>query len=306
MPDLSDTKVRFILNPRAGSGKYLEKLIQWIHLTFSETGIKYDIQITQKRRDGMKLAQEAIREGYLRIVAAGGDGTINEVGNALVHTEAILGIIPIGSGNGLARALKIPLDWKKACQLLFNGRIHKIDIGKLSSGFHTRYFFATAGVGFEAYLGCLYDKNATSRRGIWPYFFLALREFHKFQPPEMMLEFTTPIGQKKIIGNPFIVTIANTEQFGGGAIIAPGALPDDGVLNLCIIYKLSFLQALYHAPKLFTGNITRVPQMMMYPITSLNITRKSSTPVQVDGEPVMCGPEVSVTVLPGALKVFTC
>jgi YegS/Rv2252/BmrU family lipid kinase len=306
MPNLSDTKIRFILNPRAGGGKYLEKLIQWIHITFSETSTKYDIQITQKRKDGTKFASEAIREGYLHIVAAGGDGTINEVGSALIHTEAILGIIPVGSGNGLARALKIPLDWKKACQLLLNGSVKKIDTGKLSSGFQTGYFFATAGVGFEAHLVYLYDKNVTPRRGIGPYFFLALREFHKFQPPEMMLAFTTPFGQKKIIGNPFIVTIANTDQFGGGAVIAPGALPDDGVLNLCIIYKPNFLQALYHAPKLFTGDITRVPHMTMYPITSLNITRKSSTPVQVDGEPVICGPEVNVTILPQALKVLTC
>lgn len=295
--------MKFILNPRAGGGKYLEKIIGWIHQTFSHREIKYDVQITQGQGDGTKFALEAIREGYSRVVAVGGDGTINEVATALVHQEAVLGIIPVGSGNGLARTLKIPLTWRKACQLLLNGHIRQIDVGKLDG----RYFFSNAGIGFEAHLGDLYDKRVGSRRGIWPYFFLAAREFFRFQRSEVTLEFiTTDSKENKIITcKPFLITVANTGQFGGGAIIAPEALPDDGVFNLCIIHEINFLQALYHAPKLFTGEITRMPQMERYPITELKIIQKSSVLAHVDGEPVVCGPACKVILLHQALKVLT-
>jgi len=249
----------------------------------------------QSRGQATHLAREAAAEKFDMVVAVGGDGTINEIVCGLVNTDVPLGIIPAGSGNGLARTFCIPLDIKRACWTLLRGQTRQLDVGKLND----RFFLGVAGFGYDALVGKLFEEKWGGRRGLLPYLHTAILGFFRYQ--------TTPI-HLRIDGLemdllPRLVTVANTPQFGGGAIIAPDAKPDDGLFDICIIHDLSFLKALYHGPKLFAGKIDRIPQWEMHRAAAVEIFSRVPLPVHVDGEPIGESTQVKVSLLPGALYV---
>lgn len=284
-----------ILNPIAGGGKIAEQVTSAIHETFRDTGIIYDIVTTQEKGDGTTLSRNAVKEGYDVIVAAGGDGTVNEVATGLIGSSVVFAIIPVGSGNGLARGLRIPQNYKDACRLILQGQSKKIDVGQVCD----RYFFATSGIGFDAHVGKIYDEKPGHSRGILPYFQFAAAEFFNYEPQEILLTCTG----KTFKYTPFVLTIANVEQYGGGAIIAPGAIPDDGLFDITIILPTHVLEMLSHLPKLFLGTIDAYPHFRSHRASSLTITRSSPGPVHVDGEPFIAGEVLEYTLLPQALQV---
>jgi YegS/Rv2252/BmrU family lipid kinase len=289
-------KILCVLNPIAGGGKTAERVTSAIHETFRESGITYDIATTENKGDGTALSRNAVKAGYDIVVAIGGDGTVNEVATGLVDTRSILGIIPVGSGNGLARGLGIPLNYRDACRLILHGQNRKIDVGKVCE----RYFFVTSGIGFDAHVGKIYDEKSPGHsRGIFPYVQFATTEFFNYEPQEVVLT----CNEQTFRYTPFILTVANIEQYGGGAIIAPDAVPDDGLLDIIIISQSHFLEMLPHLPKLFLGTIDTFPYFKSHQADSLTITRSSSGPVHVDGEPFMAGEVLEYTLLPHALNV---
>lgn len=292
---MSVMKILCILNPIAGGGKTAERVTLVMHETFRESGIPYDIVTTQEKGDGISLSSNAVKEGYDVVVAVGGDGTVNEVAAGLVGTSTVFGIIPVGSGNGLARGLRIPLNYKDACQLILRGQSKKIDVGRVCD----RYFFVTSGIGFDAHVGKVYDEKPGHSRGILPYFQFAATEFFNYEPQEVLL--TCKGKTFKYI--PFVLTVANIEQYGGGAIIAPGAIPDDGLFDISIISQSHVFEILSHLPKLFLGTIDTYPHFRSHRAASLTITRPSPGPVHVDGEPFMAGEVLEYTLLPQALHV---
>ena len=287
-------RVLCILNPIAGGGKTVERVTAVIHTTFRESDITYEIVTTQKKGDGTALSRNAVREGYAIVVAIGGDGTVNEVATGLVNTPAVLGIIPMGSGNGLARGLRIPLNYRDACRLILHGQTKKIDVGQVSD----RYFFATSGIGFDAHVGKVYNEKGHSR-GMLPYFQFAFTEFFKYTPQEVFLT----CNGKTFRYTPFVLTVANGEQYGGGAIIAPGAVPDDGLFDVSIIPQTHALQVLQHLPKLFAGTINSFPHFTSHRTNSLTITRPAPAPAHIDGESFMAGEVLEYTLLPHALQI---
>lgn len=289
-------RVKIIANPKAGWRKRERGELARISDFFSRHSSQCNTEITRARGDGLRRARKAVAEGYNLVIAVGGDGTVNEVASPLVGTDTALGIIPTGSGNGLARALGISLRVEKACQALLESRIGKIDVGQLGE----RYFFSTAGIGFDALVGKKFEERHSSSRGLWPYFYIVSREIFKHRPEKIELRFNG----REITAYPLLVAVTNTGQYGGGAMIAPQAAPTDGLFEVCIIHRLNLFLALFCAGKLFTGQMARVPQVETYQTDSLQITMPRHYPVHVDGEPFPGDTLLRVKLWPRSLGVL--
>jgi YegS/Rv2252/BmrU family lipid kinase len=262
-----------------------------------EVGI-FEIKVTRGKGGAELYSRDAVTRGFDAVFACGGDGTVNEVATPLVDTSTALGIIPFGSGNGLARTLNIPEDPPEAIALLKRFRVRAIDVGVVCD----RYFFGTAGFGFDAHLSKKYNEGALASRvrGIMPYFPLAIKEFYRYEREPVVVK----IGNNSIRVVPFLLTIANIERYGGDAIIAPGALPDDGQLDLCIVPEIGIADTYALATKLLNGGIESVKGFRHVRAESFEIDRDKATLVHVDGEPFEWQGNIRVKVLHRKLKVL--
>lgn len=292
-------KVRFIINPAAGSSGKLKRVNEIVRsLLGSEPGI-FEVRATNGAGSAAALSSEAVRKGYEFVFACGGDGTINDVASQLVGTTTALGIIPAGSGNALARTLKIPMDPAGAIGLLMTGSVRQMDVG-MACG---RYFFTTAGFGFEAFLSKKYNEGSLTKRirGIAPYYALALFEYLRFRPERMTLE----VDGKAVHIEPFIFTAANTGQWGANAFIAPGARFDDGLIDFCVIPRSGLLKTLQLGYRIMKGTVESFEGFQCIRGKEAVITGRRTTFAHVDGEPFDCSGDVEISILPGALRVLT-
>ncbi len=289
-------KIRFIVNPNAGTSERVEEISEAVTRVYATVQGIFEVRVTKSSGDAYRLSEDARDKGYSTVFACGGDGTINEVASALVNTPVALGIIPAGSGNGLAHALGIPPDIEEAVALASTGRVRKIDAGVIGE----RYFFSTAGFGFDALVSKRYNDRVGGRRGILPYVPIVLREFMRFKPEATIIK----IDDKYMRVFPFFLTAANTPELGASAVIAPGAKPDDGLLDICLVQDIGLFEALRYTVKLFKGNIDREKKFRRRRGSSFELTRSNPGVVHVDGEPFEVGRKVKVSLLPGALKVW--
>ena len=286
-------RIKFVHNPKSGvlrSPLIIRKSIERI---LTAANFDYDFAETQFRGHAKEIASQAAQDGYDAVVAIGGDGTTNEVASALLHSQTAAGIIPVGSGNGLAIGLGIPVSLRKATTLLMEGRIREIDAGCVEG----KNFFIVTGMGFDAIVGKLFDEG--NIRGPLPYFAIGLREFQLYRPEVFILKFDG----KQVAAPALLVTIANMKGWGVGAVIAPHAEPDDGLLEICILHRIKLIKALFHLPKLFNGNIEKVRTYERYQAKSVQIIREKAGPIHFDGEPYDAGAIVNVSVDHRALKV---
>jgi len=292
-------KVRFIINPAAGSGAGAEVVADSISEALgTETGF-FEVKASRFRGDAHELAKEAVRNGYDTVFAMGGDGTINEVASALVSTNTALGIIPAGSGNGLARALKIPFNKINAVKVLKTGIVRSIDAGQMND----RYFFSTAGAGFDAVVSSKYAEWAKTykKRGILPYVPITFAAYFGYKPGIVKIKHDGGV----IECSPLMLTVANTREFGGNAVIAPKAVPDDGLLDLCLVEGVGFFGTLFCGIKLLRGTIDSSKHYRAIKTSFVEVEREGASPAQIDGEAFFAPAKLSFKVLPGALKVWT-
>lgn len=291
-------KVRFILNPASGSSWRTRRLSDLVRAELGgERGI-FEVRATAGRGDGAALSKEAVRKGYEFVFACGGDGTINEVASQLVGTETVLGILPAGSGNALSNSLGMPADPAEGIRLLKTGTVRSIDAGEACG----RYFFTTAGFAFEALLSKRYDEGSLSRkmRGIAPYYGLGLLEYLRFKPAEVALS----VDGAAFHVSPMILTAANTSELGGGACIAPGALVDDGFLDFCVIPKQNVFRTAALLRRLKSGRIEGHGGYVRTRGKEASIRGLWTRCAHVDGEPFEFSGDVSVRVVPSALRVL--
>lgn len=293
-------KVIFIINPKAGgaSAKNVAAITGAVRDVLAmETGI-FEIKVTKSAGGAELYSRDAVTRGFDAVFACGGDGTVNEAATPLVGTSTALGIIPLGSGNGLAKSLKIPESVPEAIALVKRFRTRAIDVGVACD----RYFFGTAGFGFDAHLSKRYNEGAlTSKvRGIMPYFPLAVKEFYRYKREKVSIKIGNNI--TKVV--PFLLTVANVERYGSDAIIAPGALPDDGQLDLCVVPDIGITNAYGLAAKLLSGDIESVKGFRHVRTESLEIDRDKTTLVHVDGQPFEWQGNIRVSVLHKQLKVI--
>lgn len=285
-------KVKFIVNPIAGFRRDKQSIINRLERLAGDVDIL--IERTSCRGEARALAAAAAAMGFDTVVAIGGDGTVNEVASALAGTETALGIIPRGSGNGLARSLGIPMNPEQAVHIACSGQRRRIDVGRAAH----RNFFVVTGVGFDATVGKLFDE--TYWRGPLPYFYLGMKKLLTYQPRQVQLSFE----QQTLKLKPFLITVANTCQYGNGAMIAPHARCDDGQLDICVINDITKLAILRHLPKLFNGTIERVPHIRYYRSSEIVIEGEGPLLFHVDGEPETTEGALHISVLPRALQVI--
>lgn len=285
-------KIRFIINPKSGTRKKrnVEKLI----LKYLDSK-KYDYEIlfTKSANHATLLSQEAVLLKYDLVVAVGGDGTINETAKGLVGSDTILGIIPMGSGNGYSRHLKIPKQIDKAIQCIFTSECKLVDTLKINNDF----FLAVAGVGFDAHIAKIFANS--KKRGFWSYAKLVIQEFFKYKSEKYELL----VDGKEMLKEAFLLSFAKSSQYGNNIIIAPKAKLDDGYFNLAIL-KHPPLYAIFNVFfKLKNGSIHKSKYYETYPCKEV-IVKKKDIKAHADGEPLSFSDLVKIKIYPKSLKVL--
>jgi diacylglycerol kinase (ATP) len=296
---VNDTqKVVVIINPISGAGRRRDLARQRAEQAaafIEKRRLDAEVFVTERPGHARELAQAACRRGATLCVAWGGDGTVNEIGSAVVDSPASLAIVPTGSGNGLARELGIPLDPASAFQMAFEGHQRLIDAGELDG----HLFFNIAGLGLDARVAHRFADGGLERRGFVRYLELAAREVLTFVPSEYAV---TADGHERRV-RPLVMAIANARQYGNGAIIAPLALLDDGKLDLVVVNHRPAWQVLLHTRRLFSGAMAQVPGVSMTKARSITISADSPLLYHVDGEPFTGSCSITASVRRMALRV---
>jgi len=285
-------KELFIINKHAGVG-YQPNLEGKIIEACEKNDVECTIEFTAGRGHGIELARDAVARGFQRVIAVGGDGTLNEVAQGLIHTGIPMGIIPRGSGNGLARHLGISLKITDAIQQLFDSRLIAMDTftinGKLSLN--------VSGIGFDGHIANLFGVR--SGRGLLGYVSLTVREFLRFR--EFKISISS--GGKTFDRQAFIVAIANSSQYGNNARIAPAASVCDGILHVNIVKKVPAYRADF-VFAFFGGRLEKSPFCEILETPSLELKTTKATAYHIDGEP--CGEDDTFVIhlIPAALQML--
>ncbi len=286
-------KIAFILNPISGAG-YKQEIVSYIkriHLKYPDSEFRF--HETGGVGDANMAAEGFVAAGYDTVVAIGGDGTVNEVAKALVGSGVKLGIIPAGSGNGLARHLGIPMNYQGAVHVVMEGNIKKIDAGKIND----QYFFCTAGIGFDAVVGEKF--NSSTARGLVTYMEHCAKEYVKYDPEKYDID----ISGTKFRQEAFLITFANSSQWGNNAFIAPDANISDGMMDVVVWRKSPMVTMPLMTAELFFRTIKYSEFVDTYRCREICIGREHGGVVQFDGESMTMGKEIRVSVVHEALDV---
>ena len=287
------TKIAFIINPFSGIGKK-EDLPTLIQRELDARFYEMEIVFTEFRGHGTQLANGFVEKGFQIVVAVGGDGTVNEVAQALVHTNCSLGIIPIGSGNGLARHLGIPMNTQKAIELLNRSESILMDYGMIND----KPFFCTCGTGFDAYVSMEFAKG--KKRGIMSYIEKIITGYFSYKSQNYHL-----LGDGiDLKVKAFVLTFANASQWGNNAYIAPQASVQDGQLDISIMSNFPVIAIPTLALNLFAKNIDKDLFMTTLRSEEIRLMREESGPFHYDGEPYEEGKEIHVKTIPDGLRVL--
>jgi len=287
------TKIAFIINPNSGTGKK-ETLPLLIHKNLDTSLFEPKIVFSKFRGEGIKLAKDFVKKGYTIVVAVGGDGTVNEIAQSLIHTNCSLGIIPIGSGNGLARHLGIPMNTKKAIEQLNHSEPILIDYGLVNE----KPFFCTCGTGFDAYVSTEFAKG--HKRGIMRYLEKIITGYFSYKSQTYHLSGNGIDLKTKA----FVLTFANASQWGNNAYIAPQASVQDGKMDISIMSNFPIIAIPTLALQLFTKTINNDLFMTTLRSEEITLLREESGPFHYDGEPYEEGKEIQVKTVADGLKVL--
>ena len=254
----------------------------------------YSIVKTQYAGHAVEIAAAAAKDNVDIVVAIGGDGTINEIGRSLVHTNTALGIIPCGSGNGLARHLHIPMDAKAAIDLLNTGECTCVDYGKIND----MPFFCTCGVGFDAFVSLKFADSG--KRGLLTYLENTLHESLTYEPETYEIENEEGTIKYKA----FLIACANASQYGNNAYIAPQASLTDGLMDVTILEPFTVLDVPSLSFQLFNKTIDQNSRIKTMRAKKIKIHRTKEGVMHYDGDPVMGGKDIEVELIPHGLNVI--
>lgn len=283
----------FIVNPHAGVDRVKE--IQNAITRNIDNGLyTYEVQHTLRARHGVELATVAAATGAWAVVAVGGDGSVNDVMQGLLGTKAILGIIPRGSGNGMARNLGIPLELNAAMKVINDGNVETTDIAYAGD----RPFVSNAGVAFDAQIA--HEFAASKRRGLLIYSWLVTRNLWAYKSKN----YTITVDGQAYSEKAFMVVVANGRQFGYNFQIAPMASHDDGLLDVVIIREFPRLMGAAISWRALTGTLNKSSYVRHLRGTDITISHPSLQLMQVDGDAHHCENDVRFTISPGALHVL--
>lgn len=291
-------RVAVIINPISGTGGRKGVARARAELAASAVasrGLEVEVFVTERPGHARELAAAALEAGVTTLVAWGGDGTVNEVGSVAAFRDVTFGIIPSGSGNGLARELRIPFDPVRAIDVALGGRECCIDAGELDG----RLFFNVAGIGLDARVAHRFAERVRVRRGFARYLAVTARELFRYRPDRH----TVFADGATLRTRALLIAIANARQYGNGAIIAPEARLTDGRLDVVVVAARSPLAVLVQAPRMFTGQIARVPDVAMRAASDIEVTSAGPVIYHLDGEPYVGGVRLTARPRPAALRV---
>lgn len=284
-----------IANPRAGvAARRAAEAIR------RQRGLWPDLETwtTGGPGEARELARRAAEAGYDVVLSVGGDGTANEVASGLLGSATALGVVPAGSGNGLARTLRIPLDADRALRELAGAVTRPMDVGRVNG----RPFLNVAGAGFDAAVGEAFHERALrgGRRGVMSYARIAFAMSWTYRCGGFSLE----AGEHRFEGEAFLVAFVNGRQYGGAAVIAPGARLDDGLLDVVVVEEAAPLEILANAPRLYLGGLEGFRRYHHMPAARAVLTAPAAFPHHCDGEPGAAGTRLEVAIEPKALRVL--
>lgn len=274
MVDKEQKKVFLVINRHAGNkegAKALEIVVPYL----IKKGCLVEYSFTNHRKHATELAEKAASEGYDIVAAVGGDGTVNEVAQGLYGAGVKMGIIPMGSGNGLARELGISMDMKKSAKALIKGKNLKVDVCKLNN----QRFLCTCGIGFDAMIADKMSKS--SKRGFLKYIQLVIKESIFFKPIQVRMKIDGLMIEKSV----FLITFANASQFGNNAYIAPEASMTDGIIDVVVVKRFAKIWMPVFAIALFSKQITKLPFVDCYKAKEIELEKAETPYFHFDGEP---------------------
>jgi YegS/Rv2252/BmrU family lipid kinase len=285
-------KICFIVNPISGIGrqKVIERLIDE---QLDRTIFEYEIAYTKAAKHAIELAKDAASRKTDIVVAVGGDGSVNETAKGLVNTDSAMAIIPTGSGNGLARHLNIPLDLKKAMQVINRCKEQKVDTIQLND----ETFVNVAGIGFDAHIG--WEFARFGKRGFSSYVKVIMREFPKYKAQD----FELTIDGKTVTQNAYLISFANGSQWGNNAYIAPTADISDGIMDIAILRDFKLMNGLAIGYHLFRKTLHLSTYLEVIKAKEV-IVKQQGIIAHIDGEPIEAGNELKIKVNPLSLKVI--
>ncbi|UKJ07730.1 diacylglycerol/lipid kinase family protein [Solitalea lacus] len=287
--------ILFVINPISG-GKSKKRVEQLIIDHLDHSMYEYEMAYSNAVDHARKLSKSAVHLGFDVIVAVGGDGTVNEVARGILSmgASATLGIVPYGSGNGLARHLQIPMDVEKAIQILNQNEIKIIDSAVLND----IPFFNVAGMGFDAHISAMFANN--KKRGLSGYIKSVFQELKNYKP----VNYNLSIDGKVINRDAFMVSFANSTQFGNNAHIAPLANITDGLLDVTIVKPFASYQFPVLAWRLMNGTAHKSPYVEIIKGKEIQISRNKDEAVHLDGEPRFLAGTIDVKIVPASMKVL--
>lgn len=287
-------KVIFVINPNSGT-QNKKGIFDLIEKYIDREKYEHSILFTEFAGHASEIASIATAEDAFMIVAVGGDGTVNEIGRALVHTKTALGIIPCGSGNGLARHLMIPMDPKKAIDIINEGVISTIDYGVIN----TIPFFCTCGVGFDAFVSLKFAESG--RRGMLTYLENMLHEVLTYKPETYEIELCN--GEENRTYKAYLIACANASQYGNNAYIAPQASLDDGLMDVTILEPFTVLDVPALSFQLFNKTINQNSRIKTFKCQKLRIHRMNEGVIHFDGDPIIASKNLEIEIIPKALNI---
>jgi diacylglycerol kinase (ATP) len=287
-----------IVNPISGAGANMSVARQRVALirdAAHRRGLSAEIHLTERAGHARDLAARSVTAGAELVIVWGGDGTVNEAGAALIGSSAILGLVPAGSGNGLAAALGTPRDPHAALTVAFDGATRAIDAGFFAS----KPFFNIAGIGFDARIARLFNARGAGRRGRWPYIAIGVREGCTYPGVDYRID----LDGEQLHLRALLVAFANGREYGMGARIAPQAELDDGLLDATIVAQRPLLLRFWDARHMATGTAHRAPSVTTRRVRRAVIETEGTMEFHVDGEPGVVDRRVEIRIVPGALRV---
>lgn len=285
--------ILFIINPISG-GRGKVRIPALIDQYLDKSKFNSNFVFTEYVGHATAIAEEAVRKNFDIIVAAGGDGTINEVATKVLQHNKILGILPMGSGNGLARFLNIPKNLKQAILIINTFKVDKID----TATFNEKCFFNLAGMGFDAHLSSVFSKD--KKRGLAGYLKLGLKEILNYKSQQYLIHIDGIEYKRKA----FAISIANSSQYGNNVFISPSASVKDGLLDICIIKPFPILKLPLLSYVMLRGTAETSDMIEIIKGKTIKIIREKEGTVHVDGEPLYMGKEIDAVIQPLSLQVI--
>ncbi len=286
-------RILFVVNPISGTGRK-DGIGPTIGRLLDNEKYDYDICRSEYAGHAAEMAAGAAREGIDIVAAVGGDGTVNEVARAIVHTRTALAILPCGSGNGLARHLHIPMEPKGAINVLNAGNIKTIDYGIIDN----HPFFCTCGVGFDAFVSLKFADSG--KRGLLTYLENTLHESLTYEPETYEIENSTGTVRYKA----FLIACANASQYGNNAYIAPQASLTDGMMDITVLEPFTVLDVPSLSFQLFNRTLDQNSRIKTMKDKSIIIHRAQEGVFHFDGDPMMGGKDLKVEIIHQGLHVI--